>query len=201
MLKNVGKTIDADRGKPIKSQRGGARSRGGGKFQKRAGGSITVSNSRHNFRDNGTMSQVFEQQAHKTGRRTVRKKRIKNNPEEEEPASNFNDEEWIHEPVDKIETGNPNLHVSEEEDDDASEFGDVDGNEVGFETENGESSGYGIANNEIRWGETEVSNEEGYEDVEEEDDDDEIMKDDYGNDGRNFEVEDSDSFGSGEYSD
>ncbi|KAI3741695.1 hypothetical protein L1987_59369 [Smallanthus sonchifolius] len=198
-LKNIGKTLDADNVKPTKPPRGGGRSCGGGKLQKRTTGSITVSSSRHNFRDNVTMSQVIKQQTHGTGRRTVRKRRIENAPEEEEEehVGNFNDEEWIHEPFEKIETENPNFHVDEEEED-PSESGDGDGNGVGFEMVNGESSGYGIANNESRWGEMEISDEEGFENVEE---DDEIMNDDYVNDGRNFKAEDSDSFGSGEYSD
>ncbi|KAI3800848.1 hypothetical protein L1987_28946 [Smallanthus sonchifolius] len=195
-LKNIGKTLDTDRLKPKKPPRGGGRRRGGGKLQKWAAGSITVSSSGHNFRDNVTMSQVFKQQTHRTGRRTVRKRRIENAPEEEEEhVRYFNDEEWIHEPVEKVETENPNFHVDEGEED-ACESDDGDG--VGFEMENGESSGYGIANNGSRWGEMEISDEEGFVNVEE---DDEIMNDDYGNDGRNFKAEDSDSFGSGEYSD
>ncbi|KAJ0797032.1 putative transcription factor & chromatin remodeling DDT family [Helianthus annuus] len=190
-LKNIGKTLDSNQGKPVKPASGGGRSRSGGKLQKRTAGSITTPNSRHYFRDTVTLSQVIKQ-THATGRRTARKRRIEDaSPkEEEERVKNFNVEEWIREPVGKFETENRNFQASEDEED-ASESDDGDGNGVGFEMENGESSGYGIANNESRWGETD---EEGFENVEVD------MHDDYVG-GRNFEVEDSDSFDSGEYSD
>ncbi|MFS8015161.1 putative transcription factor & chromatin remodeling DDT family [Helianthus anomalus] len=205
-LKNIGKTLNTDHGKPIKLPRGGGggRSRGGGKLQKRAAG-LSISGGRQNVRANVTMSQVTKQQAHAMGQLTVRK-RIIEKAQEEEPVRNFIGEEWIHGPVDKMETDNPEFHVSEEEETSESESDDDDdgeGHQVGFEMGNAESSGYGIANNESRWGGMEVSDDdEGYENVGE---DDEIMNDDYvdGNDGRSFKVEDSDSdsFGSGEYSD
>ncbi|KAI3823950.1 hypothetical protein L1987_05396 [Smallanthus sonchifolius] len=199
-LKNIGKTLDKDHSKPIKPPRGGGgRSRGGGKLQKRAAG-LSVSGSRQNLRADITINQVIKQQAHETGQRTVGK-RIEQ-AQEEERVRNF-DDEWIHEPVDKMETDNPDFHVSEEEtsesddDDDDDDAGGGQGPRVGFEMENGESSGYGFVNNESRWGEMEISDEDGFENAGE---DDEIL-----NDGRNFKVEDSDSdpdsFGSGEYSD
>lgn len=211
-LKNIGKTLDTDHGKYIKPPRGGGgRSRGGGRPQKRMVGSVSVSGSgKQNLRDNFTMSQVMKQQTHGRGRRTIRGKQIEKVPEEEEyeePVTNF---EWIHEPVDKMEIVNNNFHISEEEEEesDSDDDDDDDGegqHQIGYEMENGQSSGYGIANNESRWGQMEISEDEGYEIEEQEDD--EIMNDDYvvdgnANDGMNFKVEDSDSFGSGgEYSD
>ncbi|KAD3068752.1 hypothetical protein R6Q59_017222 [Mikania micrantha] len=195
-LKNIEKTLDTDHSKPVKVARGG-RIHGGKKLQKRAGGSIKVSSSRCVFKDNVTTCQVIKQQTHVTGRRTVRKRRIENTPEEEEeeeePVRNFNYEEWIHESGDRIETENLNFHVSEEEEEEDSRKTDDDGNDVGFEMGNGESSGYGIETNKSRWGDMEIG---GFANVEE----DELMNDDYV-EGRNFKVEDSDSFGFGEYSD
>ncbi|KAI3710229.1 hypothetical protein L2E82_40005 [Cichorium intybus] len=211
-LKNIGKTvIDTDHGKPTKPPRGGVGGRNrGGKWRQRAAGPVSVSGSRQNLRDNVTMSQVIkQQQTHGRGRRTIRRKRIEKTIEEkEEPVMNFENEEWVHEEhvddVDKMETDNVNFHVSEEEDEEEEEEeseSDDDGNRVGFEMGNEESSGYGVANNESRWAEVEMSEDEGFKVVEEEDD--EIMNDDYvdGDDGRNFKVEDSDSFGSGDFSD
>lgn len=207
-LKNIGKTVtDMDHGKPMKqgSRRGGGGGRSrGGKWQKRVAGSISVSGSRQNLKDNFTMSQAIKQQTHGRGRRTVRRRRIeKMVEEEEEPIRDFIDEEWVQEPVDKMETDNTNFGISEEEEEEESESED-EGEEhrVGFEMANEESLGFGVANNESRWASMEMSEEEeGFEVVEE--DDDEMMNDDYvdGNDGRNFKVEDSDSFASGDYSD
>ncbi|KVH89511.1 DDT domain-containing protein [Cynara cardunculus var. scolymus] len=204
-LKNIGKTItDMDHSKPMKqgARGGGGGGSRGGKWQKRAAGAISVSGSRQNLKDNVTMSQAIKQQTHGRGRRTVRRRRIeKTVEEEEEPIRNFIDEEWVQEPVDKMETGNTNFRISEEDEEEESESED-EGEEqrVGFEMANEESSGFGVANNESRWASMEMSEEEGFEVVEE---DDEMMNDDYvdGNDGRNFKVEDSDSFGSGDYSD
>ncbi|XP_076899064.1 homeobox-DDT domain protein RLT1-like [Bidens hawaiensis] len=194
-LKSVGQTLDTDQGKPVKpAARGGGRSRGSRKLQKRAAGSITAASSRPYFRDNDPMSEVIKQQTHATGRRTVRKRRIENTPEKDERVRSYIDEEWIQKPVDNIQTEHANYHVSDEEEEEVASESDDDGggNEFGFEMGNGESSGYGIANNESRWDETD---EEGFEN-------DENMHDGYGKDGRDFEVEeDSDSCGSGEYSD
>ncbi|CAH1448498.1 unnamed protein product [Lactuca virosa] len=214
-LKNIGKTVsETEHGKPIKPPRGGVGGRNrGGKWRQRAagGGSIAASGSRQNFRDSATMSQVMKQQAHGRGRRTIRRKRIEKTieeEEEEEPMRNFENEEWVNEPVDKMETDDAvNFHISEdEEDEDESEDEGDDGDEHRVEFEmmgNEESLGYGVANNESRWAEVEMSEDEGFKGVEEEEEDDEIMNDDYvdGDDGRNFKVEDSDSFGSGDFSD
>nr|XP_043622905.1 homeobox-DDT domain protein RLT1 isoform X2 [Erigeron canadensis] len=202
-LKNIGKTLDADHSKPLKLPRsgGGGRSRGGGKLQKRVAGPISIpGSSRPNV--TFTISQAIKQQTHGTGRRTIRRKRI-DKPPEEDPVRNFIVEEWIHNPHDRMETDNANFHVREEvsESDE-----DGEGHQVRFGMENGESSGYGVANNESGWGGKEISDEEGFEvEEDEEEDEDEIMNHGYVdgnvNDGRNFNADDSDSFDSGEYSD
>ncbi|XP_076957084.1 homeobox-DDT domain protein RLT1-like [Bidens hawaiensis] len=201
-LKNIGKTVNTDHNKPMKPPHSGdgGRSRGGVQLQKRTAG-LSVFGDRQNLKAEATTSEVIKPQAHETGPLTVGK-RIIEKAQEDESVRNFNVEEWIHEPVDKMETDNPNFHfhVSEEETSESDDDDDDgEGYQVGYEMENGESSGYGLANNESRWGEMEISDEEGFENVGE---DDEIMNDDYV-DGRNFKVEDSDSdsFGSGEYSD
>ncbi|XP_076918162.1 homeobox-DDT domain protein RLT1-like [Bidens hawaiensis] len=196
-LKNIGQALDTDHVKPVKpATRGGVRSRGGRKLQKRAAGATTAASSGPYFKINVPMSEVIKQQTHATGRRTVRKRRIENAPEKDERVRSFINEEWYQKPVDNIVTENVNYHVSEDEEDASeSDDDDGDGNGVGFEMENGEGSGYGVVNNESGWGET----DEGFENVEE--DDDELMHDGYA-DGRHFNVEeDSDSSGSGEYSD
>lgn len=187
--------MNPEHGKITKLPRGGGgRNRGGGKLQKRVVG-VPISASKQSRRPIVTTSQVIKQETHEPSRRIVEERKIE--MYQEEPARNFNVEEWIHEPVDKMETDNRMFHVSE---DDTSESDDDDdddgvGNQGGFEMENGESSGYGIANTESRWGGTQISDDEGFEHV---GDDEEIL-----NDGRNFKVEDSDSdsFGSDEYSD
>ncbi|KAD7117894.1 hypothetical protein E3N88_05162 [Mikania micrantha] len=197
-LKNIGKTLNTDQSKPIKPPRGGGgRSRGGGKLQKRVAG-LSVSGSRQNLRPVVTTNQLIKQHTQGTGQETARKTSFEK-VEKEVPVRSFNgEEEWIHESVDNTQIEHLNFHVSdEEEEEETSESDDDDGegNQVGFEMENGESSGYGIVNNESRWGEMEVSDEEGFENID-------YVAD--GNDGRGFKVEDSDSdsesFGSGEYS-
>lgn len=200
-LKNIGKTADTPgHVKPMKPPRGsGGRPRGSnGKWTKRTPGPVAVSENRQNVivRDDFPMSQVMTPQTHGTGPRTVRKRKPEKMVVQEEPMRNFMHQAWINGPVHQMRPQNMNYHVGQEEEEES----ESDDEQVRFENARyGESSGYGVANNENRWVETEISDDED-EGLEE---DDEIMNHGYvdANDRRNFNGEDLDSDGSGEYSD